>query len=127
MRYDSGQIGGYGCLNGSVVGFNACSNGGPHVFILVPRASIDDLIALALGMHFPHGTENSLIVKLEQAKDQLQAGDVGGARISLGAFLNEVSAQAGKEISPEQAQEIQDLAAEAGRRSVVRESARPVQ
>jgi hypothetical protein len=61
---------------------------------------IADLIGLVQSFSVqPHGIENSLIVKLQNARNDLQAGDPAAACRMLDAFVNEVRAQAGKHIA----------------------------
>jgi hypothetical protein len=65
----------------------------------------------------PHGTERSLLAKLEGAQRKLDAGNVGGACGSLGAYINEVRAQAGKKLETDYAETLA-LAATAVRESI---------
>lgn len=67
---------------------------------------IDDLIALVRSFELTDGAENSLIAKLESALDALDAGDTATACASLGAFVNEVQAQADKKIPAAQANQL---------------------
>ena len=53
---------------------------------------------------------NALAQKLRQARQQLERGDVAGARSALGAFLNQVSAQRGKHVSAGAADALTNLA-----------------
>lgn len=71
-----------------------------------PEERLQDLIDLVLGLDLHHGIENALKVKLEAAIAALAAGDIPGAESTLGAFVNQVQAQAGKKISDEDAQEL---------------------
>ena len=64
------------------------------------RALIGSVQALAL----QHGIENSLLAKLENAQRKVDAGHSQGACGSLGAYINEVKAQAGKKLEPAYAQ-----------------------
>jgi len=68
-----------------------------------PSEAIEDLIDLITGLGLPKGIENSLVQKLQNARAALQAGDIGGACDLLGAFINEVEAQAGKKIDADDA------------------------
>jgi hypothetical protein len=65
----------------------------------------------------PHGTERSLLAKLEGAQRKLDAGNVRGACGSLGAYINEVRAQAGKKLETDYAETLA-LAATAVRESI---------
>jgi hypothetical protein len=53
-----------------------------------------------------NGTANSLLAKLNNALAELAAGDTAEARTLIGAFINQVEAQAGKNISQSQADEL---------------------
>jgi hypothetical protein len=55
------------------------------------------------------GVENALLQKLRVAQQQLDRGDIVGARAALGAFLNQVSAQRGKQISANTADSLTSL------------------
>lgn len=75
-------------------------------YLLTPTSTtgeIEDLIDFIEGLGLQHGTENSLIVKLEHAIDALDDGDTEGACSLLGAFIHEVEAQSGKKISEDDA------------------------
>jgi probable HAF family extracellular repeat protein len=65
---------------------------------ITPATALDGLIDVVLGMDLPHGTETSLLSKLEAARAALAAGDTAGACAALQAFINETGAQAGKKI-----------------------------
>lgn len=52
------------------------------------------------------GTGNSLSSKIRQAESYLAAGDITDASSTLDAFINEVSAQAGKSIPADQASQL---------------------
>jgi len=54
-----------------------------------------------------HGVANSLEVKVQQALDDVNAGDLADAKTSLNALSNEVSAQSGKHLTTAQATQIQ--------------------
>jgi len=76
----------------------------PKVF--VPLDFLDNLIslkhqALTLGWIDNEGVENSLDVKLENARKKIEGGDIKTAKNILNAFLNEVKAQNGKHLSSE--------------------------
>jgi len=68
-----------------------------------PGERLQDLIDMVIGLDLHHGIENALKVKLEAALAALAAGDIPGAASALGAFVNQVQAQAGKKISEEDA------------------------
>jgi hypothetical protein len=63
-----------------------------------PPPTIADLIAEVSGAGLPHGIERSLLAKLEGAQRKLDAKHLQGACGSLGAYINEVKAQDGKEL-----------------------------
>lgn len=69
-----------------------------------PEERVRGLIDEVLGLALHHGIENALTVKLEAAIAALAAGDIAGAMSALGAFVNQVNAQAGKKISAEDAE-----------------------
>jgi hypothetical protein len=64
---------------------------------------IQSLIVQVESLGLPHGTENSLLAKLNAALASVNRGDSESARGQLGAFINEVSAQSGKKIPAQQA------------------------
>ena len=59
---------------------------------------IQQLIVQVDELDLPKGTENSLMVKLENAARRLDDQNIGAAINSLNAFINEVEAQRGKKI-----------------------------
>ncbi|MGH7493500.1 MAG: hypothetical protein ACREOO_14075 [bacterium] len=69
-------------------------NGENHAFLLTLDAAraIRNLIDLVRSNNLHQGIENSLTVKLEQAEDAVNAGDLSGACNELTAFINEVNA-----------------------------------
>jgi len=71
-----------------------------------PEQRLQDLIDFVLGLDLHHGIENALKVKLDAAIAALAAGDIAGAMSDLGAFVNQVQAQAGKKISDADAAEL---------------------
>jgi subtilisin-like proprotein convertase family protein len=77
-----------------------------------PEEKITDLRELIAGLDIHHGTANALDSKLEEALDALEADDKAGACDSLQAFLNQVSAQSGKKLTEDQAEELMDAANE---------------
>lgn len=66
-------------------------------------AQIQSLIVQVRSLGLPHGTENSLLAKLNAALASVNRGDIGSAEGQLGAFMNEVNAQRGKKISEQDA------------------------
>ena len=52
------------------------------------------------------GSENAMVAKVEAAKKSLGKGNVNAALGSLNALLNQISAQAGKKLTPSQAAEL---------------------
>ncbi|MBI2346926.1 MAG: M36 family metallopeptidase [Deltaproteobacteria bacterium] len=75
-----------------------------------PEAALTDLIAQVEGLQLPTGIENSLVTKLEGAQVVLKQENIGAAKGKLGAFINEVEAQAGKTITQAKAQALVDTA-----------------
>jgi hypothetical protein len=71
--------------------------------ILTPGNAIAELVGMIEGMGLPKGATNSLIVKLSAAQAAIARGNTGTAVNVLGAFDNEVSAQAGKVLTTDQA------------------------
>ena len=62
-----------------------------------PPATIAGLIVSVEELGLPHGIERSLLAKLDGAQRNLDADDLDGACGKLGAFINQVRAQGGKE------------------------------
>ena len=60
---------------------------------------LGDLLAKVRSLKLAKGIENSLLVKLGNAQQKLDAGNTGAALNGLQAFINEVEAQRGKAIS----------------------------
>ena len=75
-----------------------------------PPPRIADLIAEVTGAGLPHGTERSLVAKLENAQRRVDAGQIAVACNVLGAYLNEVRAQNGKKLGAAYAQDLIDTA-----------------
>ena len=75
-----------------------------------PPPRIADLIAEVTGAGLPHGTERSLLAKLENAQRKVDAGQIAVACNGLGAYLNEVRAQNGKKLPAAYAQDLIDTA-----------------
>jgi len=71
---------------------------------------LDDLIALVRSFNLPPGTSNSLIRKLQNAIDAINASDTATACSSLTAFVNECQAQSGKKLTPAQSTQLINLA-----------------
>ena len=71
-----------------------------------PPPTIRTLAFDVQGFGLPHGTERSLLAKLNAAQGNVDAGQLQAACDSLGAFINEVDAQAGKKIDDDQADEL---------------------
>ena len=71
-----------------------------------PTAAIDDLIESVEALDLHHGIENSLLKKLTSAQMNLDADDTAGACDKLASFIAEVSAQSGKKIDAEDADDL---------------------
>jgi len=71
---------------------------------------INDLIALIRSFSLPHGTENSLITKLQGALAAIGTSDTATACASLTAFINQCQAQAGKKLTAQQAAQLSTAA-----------------
>ncbi len=67
---------------------------------------IDDLITLIRSFNLPPGTANSLITKLQNVLDAMDASDTALACSSLTAFINECQAQSGKKLTPDQSAQL---------------------
>ncbi len=67
---------------------------------------INSLIALIRSLNLPSGTANSLIRKLQNAIDAINASDTATACSSLAAFINECRAQSGKKLTPDQSTQL---------------------
>ena len=75
----------------------------------VPGATVDqldDLIALVRSFNLPSGITNSLIRKLQNAIDAINASDTATACTCLTAFINECQAQSGKKLTPAQSTQL---------------------
>jgi hypothetical protein len=70
-------------------------------------AQIGDLINQVNNLHLPTGLQTSLDAKLQAALSSVNAGNTTAACNQLGVFINEVQAQAGKMLTPSQAQQLQ--------------------
>jgi virginiamycin B lyase len=75
-----------------------------------PPPTIADLIAEVTGAGLPHGTERSLLVKLDNAQRKVDGGQIAVACNGLDAYLNKVRAQNGKKLDPAYAQDLIDTA-----------------
>lgn len=99
----------YGAAGSYVVTLTVMDDGGSidtdsvTVDVITAADAIDDLIDIIIGMGLHHGTENSLISKLESAKKSLEKGKPHVAVNKLNAFINKVEAQRGKKLTEEQA------------------------
>jgi pimeloyl-ACP methyl ester carboxylesterase len=71
--------------------------------------SISILAAIVRSLPIDPGVRNSLAVKLNEAAAGAGRGDNHAAQGGLNAFLNEVTAQTGKSISPETAQRLSSI------------------
>ena len=71
---------------------------------------LDDLIALIRSFNLPAGITNSLIRKLQNASDAINASDTATACSSLTAFINECQAQSGKKLTPAQSTQLINFA-----------------
>jgi probable HAF family extracellular repeat protein len=102
---DLGRIVGFGCFGGTLAG-RACTGGQVRAVLLTPTSgqALQDLIDLIGQLGLPAGTENSLLAKLDHALKCADRSDVACMCNSLNAFVNEVSAQAGKKLTEEEAQ-----------------------
>lgn len=83
-----------------------CGNDTPcdqPIHVRGPRDSIDDLGDVLAGLDLPKGIGNSLSSKLENAVRSVCRGNPTPAGNQLGAFVNEVLAQRGKAIDPDDA------------------------
>jgi len=84
----------------AINGLVAPGAGGP------PPPTITTLASDVQGFGLPHGTGRSLLAKLNAAQGNVDAGRLQAACNSLGAFINEVGAQAGKKLDEDQADEL---------------------
>ena len=74
--------------------------------VAVDGPTIAELIGEVEELGLPHGIERSLLAKLGGAQRKLDAGRLAGACGGLGAFANEVRAQAGQTIDAAEAAEL---------------------
>ncbi len=81
------------------------------ITILLPEEAVEELISVIVDeMNLPAGTENSLISKLESAIKSFEKGKDKTATNQLNAFINQVRALRGKEISEEDAEKLIEYA-----------------
>ena len=71
-----------------------------------PILETRDIINIINNMTLTHGTTNSLDSKLDTAISYLNANDNPNAKSVLQSFLNEVTAQTGKKITTDQANQL---------------------
>ena len=86
---------------------------GPHDGTAVyktPQQALQSLITLKESMGLPQGLTTSLDAKLNAASNSLNSGDGNTAKNQLNAFINEVSAQAGKKLTQDQANQLISVA-----------------
>jgi hypothetical protein len=67
---------------------------------------LNDLIALIRSFNLPPGIANSLMRKLQNALDAVNASDTATACSLLNAFVNECQAQSGKKLTPAQSAQL---------------------
>ena len=84
--------------------------GGWSLDITTPGTEIGDLQDLVASMGIHHGIANALNAKLNAALAALAADDTAGACVAMQDFLDLVSAQSGKKLTEEQAEELTDAA-----------------
>lgn len=81
-------------------------NGSGDVFIRSRVPTLADLIALLQSFGLPKGLENSLASKLENALKSLDAGKFSAACGQIAAFIGQLEAQSGKELTTDQANQL---------------------
>ena len=113
-----GRIVGYGCFRGQLSG-RTCNGGQIRAVLLRPTGgqALQDLSQLIGQLGLPNGTANSLLAKLNSALRCANRANLVCLCGSLTAFGNEVSAQAGKALTEEQANQL--LAAAESLRAMV--------
>jgi hypothetical protein len=82
------------------------ANGTFNIIVKGAGEQIIDLTILVKRFNFPNGTENSLLVKLQNAFTKLTRGDNAGACSQLRAFMSEVEAQSNKKLTAGQTNQI---------------------
>jgi probable HAF family extracellular repeat protein len=102
---DRGRIVGFGCFGGQLAGRD-CIGGQVRAVLLTPAngQALQHLLDLIGQLGLPKGTATSLLVKLDHALRCAVRSDVACMCNSLNAFVNKVSAQAGKKLTEEEAQ-----------------------
>ncbi len=75
---------------------------------------IADLVTLIRDMGLPGGTDNALVAKLENAIAKLDRGNSAAAAKQMSAFINQVEARSGKNLTEEQANLLIELAESIG-------------
>ena len=75
-----------------------------------PAERVASLIEVLKGFNLHHGMANSLLVKLNHARDALVAGNNAAACDNLASFINQVGAQSGKKLTTAQAAQLADEA-----------------
>lgn len=83
-----------------------------EVTVKTPEGAIDDVNDVVEEMDLPQGLENSLTAKLDAAISSLDEGDDNAAANQLQAFINQVEAKRGKDLSDEEADLLISLAEE---------------
>jgi probable HAF family extracellular repeat protein len=111
---NTGRIVGYGCAGSDAVPPQSCASGYIHAFVLTPSGPtmLENLIALIRGYGLAAGLETSLVAKLASAQKSLSKGNTGAACNQIEAFINQVAAQIGKGLTPDQSDELLGGAAE---------------
>jgi hypothetical protein len=74
------------------------------------QVTLDSLAALTRQFEAQPGVANSLVVKLNAAKAAAARGDTAAERESLAAYQNDVAAQSGQTLTPDQASVLESLA-----------------
>ena len=82
------------------------TTGSFQVVVKGAAAQISDLIALVDSFALPQGLQTSLDAKLQAALQAVNSGQTSAACNQLSAFINEVQSQAGKMLTPGQAQQL---------------------
>ena len=79
-----------------------------------PPPTIVEVVATVQALGLPHGTERSLLAKLDAAQRSLDRGHASGSVRQARAFANEVRAQSGKKIPAAHAAALIDSAGAVG-------------
>jgi acyl-CoA reductase-like NAD-dependent aldehyde dehydrogenase len=88
---------------------DATGNGTSASFPVIVQGAAEqasDLLAAVQSFNLQEGIANSLVAKLQNALDAISAGNEMAGCNQLGAFINEVQAQAGKKVTVEQANQL---------------------